>query len=139
MAIHFVSQTPGYQPDNIILYKTWLKRVIESEKRKLGEIEYIFTNKEWIVKINSNFLNHNYPTDIITFDNSYLHFVEGEIYICIDVVKENSIKHSEGIFKKELDRVIVHGVLHLVGYKDESEEEKRIMRRKEDLYLEYLD
>ena len=139
MSISFFSQSIEYKPNNVIIYKTWLKRIVGDEGYKLGEIQFNFVNSEEIIRINKDYLNHSYPTDIITFDNSYLNTVSGEIFICIDVVKENSYKHSAGVFIKELNRVIVHGILHLLGYKDNSAAKKKVMRNKEDFYLKYLD
>lgn len=139
MPVSFSSKEVENQPKDIILYQKWLLSVVEAEYRKLEEIDYIFVNQDKIIEINKEYLNHTYETDIITFDNSYLNNISGEIYICLDVVKKNSIKHSKGNFKMELDRVIVHGLLHLIGYKDDTIEAKNVMRSKEDHYLEYLD
>lgn len=139
MSISFISQSIEYKPSNIIKYRKWLKKVIGDERSKLGEIQYNFVNRETIIKINKDYLNHSYPTDIITFDNSYLNTVSGEIFICIDVVKKNSYDHSDGVFIKELNRVIVHGLLHLLGYTDNTKGTKTVMRNKEDFYLKYLD
>lgn len=91
-----------------------------------------------ILSINKNFLDHEYVTDIITFDNSFLESIEGEIFICIPEVKRNAILHAGSNFKLELNRVIIHGLLHLFGYKDGTEEEKMMMREKESLYLRFF-
>ncbi len=139
MSISFVSQNVDYQQREVKSYQSWINRIIVEEGKKLGKIDYIFASQDQIVQINTEYLNHRYPTDIITFDNSYLETVSGDIYICLDVVKENSIEHSRDNFEDELNRVIVHGLLHLLGYLDGSEDEKSVIRNKENLYLEYLD
>ncbi len=139
MSISFISQSIDYKPNNRNDYRIWLKKVIENEGYKLGEIEYIFVSRESIIEINKNYLDHSFPTDIITFDNSYLRTISGEIFICIELVIENSNEYSKGVFIKELNRVIVHGLLHLLGYKDNTNDARKIMRSKEDFYLKYLD
>ena len=139
MPINFNPQTSDYKPSKENIYHEWLQEVLIKEGYELGEIEYIFVDPEHIVRINSDYLGHKYQTDIITFDNSYLNYISGEIYICTDVVKENSLIHSEGNFKREMERVILHGLLHLLGYKDSDKASSKIMRSKEDLYLKYLD
>jgi rRNA maturation RNase YbeY len=139
LSISFSVRSSEYKPGSIVKYKAWLKKVVEDEGYKLGEIQYIFVTRERIVQINEDYLSHSYPTDIITFDTSYLNTISGDIFICIDVVKENSKEHSEGVFEKELNRVIVHGLLHLLGYKDNNKGNLQVMRNKEDFYLKYLD
>jgi rRNA maturation RNase YbeY len=116
-------------------YKKWLKKVIHSEGKKIGDIQYIFCDDDYLLKINTTYLNHDTLTDIITFstsDNEAI--ISGDIFISIDRIIENSDIHSS-IFNDELSRVIVHGVLHLVGYDDHSHSDKKIMRNKEDYYL----
>ena len=115
--------------------KNWLKSVIVSEGNKAGDIQYIFCDDNKLHSINKTYLNHDTFTDIITFSTTENEkIISGEIYISIERVKENSIVHSVS-FINELSRVMVHGVLHLVGYNDHSPSEKRIMRSKEDYYL----
>lgn len=114
--------------------KVWLANVIESEGNQLGELTYVFCDDAYLLKLNKEFLHHDTLTDIITFDNSLGKEVHGEIYISTERVEENA-----GIFKvtflEELARVLVHGVLHLCGYSDKSDLDKKQMRAKEDLYL----
>ena len=115
--------------------KRWLKSVIISEGKKAGEIQYIFCNDDQLLLINEKFLNHNTYTDIITFPTSENRdIISGEIYISVERVNENCIKHNSS-FKEEISRVMVHGILHLVGYKDKLISEKELMRSKEDYYL----
>ena len=116
-------------------YKKWLKNVIFSEKKSLGEVQYIFCTDEYLHNINLSYLNHDTYTDIITFSTSNnKSIISGEIFISIDRVFENS-KLLSTSFENELSRVIVHGVLHLLGYDDHSASEKIIMRNKENYYL----
>jgi len=131
----------SYQQDHyagIILepeIKLWLRYVISSENKKEGEIQYVFCDDEYLLTINQDFLNHDTYTDIISFPSSEItSIISGEIYISIERVLENS-KMIIGIFIDELHRVIVHGVLHFIGYDDHTTEEKLEMRNKEDYYL----
>ncbi|MBT1703117.1 rRNA maturation RNase YbeY [Chryseosolibacter indicus] len=113
----------------------WISRIIKGERYKLKEINYIFCSDEYLNKINVDFLNHTSLTDIITFDNSSEKgVVESDIYISIERVKENSAKFNSG-FLDELNRVMIHGVLHLLGYKDKTAKAKALMRKKEDACL----
>ena len=116
--------------------RTKLKKFIEAafrkEKKKLKSLNYIFCDDEELLQINRQYLKHDYYTDIITFELSKKgEPVEGEVYISIDRIKDNSERLSQP-FYKELQRVLFHGVLHLCGYKDKSEQEKKKMRRMED-------
>lgn len=112
-------------------YSSWIKKVIISEDRKLGEISYIFCDDDYLLKLNKQYLDHDTLTDIISFDYCVGKIVQGEIYISTERVKENSEDFNVS-FTEELRRVIIHGVLHLCGYKDKSIEEENLMRRKED-------
>ena len=114
--------------------QTWLERVIEREDKKTGELTYVFCNDEQLLKLNKDFLNHDTLTDIITFDYTLGNEIHGEIYISTDRVEENA-EEFEVSFMNELSRVMVHGILHLCGYKDKSEEEKNQMRNKENHYM----
>jgi rRNA maturation RNase YbeY len=112
----------------------WIISTIEKEKKECGQIAYIFCSDDYLLDLNQRFLNHNTYTDIITFDYSEGKTLNGEIYISIDRVKENA-KNFEVDFETELLRVIIHGALHLAGYKDKTKEQKEKMRKKEDQYL----
>lgn len=112
----------------------WIKDSINIESKKVGEISYIFCSDEYLHKMNLEYLKHNTYTDIITFDYTENDLVSGDIFISIDRVKENAIKFNT-LFEKELSRVIIHGILHLMGYDDKSAQEKKQMRSKEDFYL----
>lgn len=112
------------------LYTEWVAKIIASEEAILGEIAYIFCDDQYLLGINQQYLNHNTLTDIITFDYTNGKVIGGDIFISIDRVKENA-----GMFKvsfiEELLRVMAHGVLHLLGYKDKTDEEAQLMRFKE--------
>ena len=110
----------------------WLKNISESEGYEVGDLNYIFCTDEYLLEVNRQYLDHDYYTDIITFDNSEEEGkLEGDIFVSIDRVKENAA--NEGVaFELELRRVLVHGLLHLVGFDDTSDELKKIMRMKED-------
>lgn len=113
-------------------------RIFLDEAKKVNKINYIFCSDTYLLEINKKYLTHNFFTDIISFDLSEGEAVTGEIYISIDRVKENAIIHSAS-FRKELLRVILHGVLHLCGYKDKKKSEITLMRKKEDYYLQLIE
>jgi rRNA maturation RNase YbeY len=117
--------------------KSWIKEVISSEKKVIGNINYIFTSDKVLIEINKEYLKHNTYTDIITFNYNENEIVNGDIYISIERVNENWKLFSEN-FEKELFRVIVHGVLHLLGYDDKNDRLEKEMRQKEDSYLKLL-
>lgn len=114
--------------------KGFMGKIIQKENRRFGEIGVIFCNDAYLLEINKSFLNHDFFTDIVTFDNSDVNEISGELYISIDRVKENSVEYNQK-FKVELVRVIFHGILHLLGYHDQTPAGKAIMRGKEDEYL----
>ncbi|GAB3513817.1 rRNA maturation RNAse YbeY [Emticicia fontis] len=116
--------------------KNWLKNVIESEGFSLGDVNYVFCSDDYLLKINVEYLDHDYLTDIITFDNSEEEkLIEGDIFISVDRVKDNA-RTFEVSFEYELKRVLVHGILHLCGYLDKTDEEEKLMRSKENHYLQ---
>lgn len=114
--------------------KNWLKFVAGSEVRTLGDISIIFCSDNYILDVNMRFLNHDYFTDIITFDYCEGRKLSGDLFISIDSVRENAAEYGTE-FKDELNRVIVHGLLHLIGYDDLTEEDRKVMRQKEDYYI----
>ena len=109
----------------------WISDVISSEGFQVGEINYIFCNDSYLNKINQEFLNHDTFTDIISFDYTLGKEVGGDIFISIERVLENAEKFNE-VFETELHRVMIHGILHFMGYKDKTKKEKTLMRTKED-------
>lgn len=112
----------------------WVKKCIENENKKIGELNFIFCTDAYLLEKNIHFLDHNTYTDIITFDYCEGDIINGDLFISVERVKENA-SHYEVNFNDELARVIIHGTLHLLGYKDKTEEEKKEMRSKEDFYL----
>ena len=112
----------------------WLRLVAESEIRRLGDLSIIFCSDPYILDINLKYLQHDYFTDIITFDYSEGEKISGDLFISIDSVRENAIFY-ETEFEDELNRVMVHGVLHLIGYDDHTKAEQKTMREKENYYL----
>lgn len=130
MGISFAFQTNFSLKKRTIL-KQWIKAIVENNKKEVGEISYIFCSDEQLLKINKEFLNHDYYTDIITFDYSETDVVSGDLFISIERIKDNA-KTLKTSYQEELHRVIIHGVLHLLGYKDKTEEESENMRKLED-------
>lgn len=114
--------------------KQWIKSVIEIEQSKLGDVQYIFCSDDELLKINIAHLNHDTYTDIITFDYTEKKMIHGDIFISIDRVKENAQKYNV-TFENELHRVMIHGILHLCGYKDKKREDSKKMREMEDKAL----
>lgn len=118
--------------------KKQISRVIISESKQVGDISVIFCSDEYLLEINRQFLNHDYYTDVITFDYVEGNVVSGDVFISLDRIKENSLLfHNQAIM--ELYRVVFHGVLHLIGYNDKTLEEIKEMRSKEEYYLNEVD
>lgn len=122
-----------------LLYKEkirlWLLSVVEQEKQQAGDISFIFCSDEYLLDINRQYLSADYLTDVITFDFTEDKHISGDIFISTDRVKENAKQYKQKYFHEML-RVILHGVLHLLGYKDKTEKEIKLMREKEDYYLQ---
>ena len=112
----------------------WLRMVAESEIRRIGDLSIIFCSDNYILDVNMRYLQHDYFTDIITFDYCEKDILSGDLFISIDSVRENAAYYGVA-FADELDRVMVHGLLHLIGYDDHTEEEITTMRSKENYYL----
>ncbi|GAA4279545.1 rRNA maturation RNase YbeY [Aquimarina mytili] len=110
--------------------KTWIDQVVLSEKKTLGEINYIFCDDEYLLKINQDFLSHDTYTDIISFDNTMGNELGGDIFISLERVAENA-RIFKASFEEEVRRVMAHGVLHFCGYKDKTTNEAGLMRDKE--------
>jgi rRNA maturation RNase YbeY len=116
------------------LMSDWIQSCIQEEGYNLGEVNYIFCDDAYLHKLNVEFLKHDTLTDIISFDNTLGKLINGDIFISVERVKENA-KIFKTSFDNELHRVMIHGILHYLGYKDKSEEEKKAMRSKENQYL----
>lgn len=135
MAIHFFTEDTSFQLDRPAFYTSWLTSIISENKKKLESLNYIFCSDENLLKINQDHLDHDYYTDIITFDNSESSAsIEADIYVSVDRVRENADQHRV-TFDNELSRVLVHGLLHLLGYNDKTESETKLMREKETAYI----
>lgn len=117
--------------------KDWLIAIAQEENQEIAGLNYIFCSDEYLLTINKDFLNHDYYTDIITFDYSEELVVSGDIYISIDRVTDNTNAYQVS-FQEELMRVIAHGCLHLLGYKDKTDEEQNLMTKKEEASLSLL-
>ena len=117
---------------------SWIKKVILSEGKKVGDISFIFCSDNYLLEVNKKYLDHDYYTDIITFDYVENDIIQGDIFISSDRVKENAILYKT-TFDNEIHRILIHGVLHLVGYKDKLKKDKHLMTAKEDIYLKLLE
>ena len=115
----------------------WIKEVISSEEKKSGDISFIFCSDAYLLEMNKKYLNHDYFTDVITFDYVEGDLISGDIFISVDRIRENAITFSTS-FENEMYRILVHGVLHLVGYKDKSSTDKDLMTNKENIYINLL-
>ena len=115
-------------------FNSFISNILISEKKTEGDIVLIFCSDEYLLEINKKHLNHNYYTDIITFDYCVENIVSGDLYISIDRVKENAKTFNDS-FINELTRVVIHGVLHLCGYNDKTEADQKNMRNLENKYL----
>jgi len=137
--IYFINEPPiNYQLKHKTILRNWVINTIVAEKRQLVQLNYIFCNDVFLLALNQKHLNHDYYTDILTFDNADTKKeIEGDIFISLDRVRDNA-KTLKISFKQELHRVIIHGVLHLCDYKDKSLVQQQKMRAKEDWCLAEL-
>ena len=119
------------------LLQNWIVTTVSKEGFEVGEINYIFCDDEYLHKLNVEFLQHDTLTDIISFDNSLGQIISGDIFISVDRVEDNSKDYNVS-FEEELHRVMIHGVLHYMGYKDKSKQEKESMRTAENNALSSL-
>ena len=135
MPVYFFEEDISFTHTSEEKTKLWIEHIIQTEKRILGDLNFIFCTDEHLHEINVSYLNHDTYTDIITFDNSdKVEDVSGDIFISIDRVEANA-RDLAISFDEELNRVMIHGVLHLIGFNDKSDEEKQQMREKEDTCL----
>jgi rRNA maturation RNase YbeY len=134
-SIHFFSEDILFKPKYPRKLKSWIRHCISTEKSSLVELNYIFCTDNYLLKLNQEYLNHNTYTDIITFNNSdSKDKIEGDIFISIERVEENALKFKVP-FEDEFHRVLIHGVLHLLGYNDKTNGQKALMRKKEEACL----
>jgi len=135
--VRFFNEDTTFDFKKKLLTRQWLKLVAESEIKRLGDINIIFCSDPYILDVNIKYLGHDYFTDIITFDYCEGDTLSGDLFISIDTVRENSLFYKTE-FNEELNRVIVHGLLHLIGFDDHSDDEIAQMRSKENYYLNIL-
>lgn len=140
MKIFFEFEDNSYNiaPSTLEYFSPWISQVAIVHKKRIAKLHYTFMNDEQLLAINQEFLNHNYYTDIITFGAATGNSIKGEIFISLDRVSENAKQHKID-FYDELKRVVIHGVLHLIGYNDQSENEKNNMRFLENQALQIYD
>lgn len=134
--ITFFSEDIDFELENQSAVKHWLEQVAQNHKREISELNYIYCSDNYLLEVNKTYLNHDYFTDIITFDQSEPdeECIEADIFISIDRVKENALTHKTD-WHQELRRVMVHGLLHLIGFDDKTDEQKAAMRKSEDACL----
>lgn len=138
MAISFHAEDIDFRLKPQKHIKESIKELINNERKKMGNINFIFVSDNKILEINKQFLNHDYVTDIITFDYCEKNMISGDLFISIDCVKSNALKYHVP-FENELTRVMIHGILHLLGYNDKLPDEQIVMKRKEDEFLVSFD
>lgn len=134
MAISYQSVDVRQTIKNKRVVSQWIRESIMHENRSTGDIVIALCSDSYILETNKEFLQHDYFTDIITFDYSEGEKLSGDLLISVDTVRSNATKYKVD-FENELLRVVIHGVMHLCGYKDKSAEQAKIMRQKEDYYL----
>ena len=132
--IHIHSEHSYYKQGNVKLTKDWIKSVILEESKMPGEINIVFMGDDELKKINSKYLKHDYYTDVITFNYNIENEISGDIFISYDRIVENAARYGSDK-DNEVNRVMIHGILHLLGYNDKRENEILRIRKKEDYYL----
>lgn len=138
MSVNFSNGDIDFALDNEKMIKDWISEIISRHDKKLGKVNYLFCSDQMVYDMNIRFLNHDTLTDIITFDYVAGNLVSGDIVISVDRVGENATLFGSS-FSHELHRVIIHGILHLLGFKDKSPENAATMRAKENESLQILD
>jgi len=136
--INFYSEDIPFKMREIRTKRSWIIECIKTEGKENGDISFVFCSDEFLHKMNVEYLSHDTLTDVITFDYTEDGIISGDIFISIPRVKENASVYSKD-FIEELNRVMIHGVLHLCGYKDKSSKDSKLMRQKEDEKLLLLD
>lgn len=137
MAIRFFNQETNFNLTHKRIINSWIKHIISSHQKTWGEINFIFTTDHQILEVNRQYLQHDYFTDIITFNYNSNNIISGDIYISVDTVRSNAEIYKV-TFQEELHRVIIHGILHLLGFNDKTKSEQREMTENENLNLKIL-
>lgn len=138
MSVRVFEEIKGLKISGKRQINAWINRCARNEKWKVGDVNIILVTDEQLLKINRTYLNHNFYTDIITFNYNQEDVISGDLYISIERVIENAKERRISV-ENELLRVMIHGVLHLMGYDDKKKTEQEIMRGKEDLYLQIIE
>lgn len=136
--INFYNEDVDFKLKNKLILKRWIKQVIDGYGFKTGELSYIFCSDDKILEVNRQFLQHDYYTDVITFDYDEDGVVSGDMYISVDTVRTNAEQYAPS-FEREMQRVVIHGVLHLCGLKDKQPDDEKKMRAAEEKALAILD
>ncbi len=137
MPVYFHTESVRFSFNRRNLFKKWIRLVIEKHNKSTGSINIIFTSNGYLLSVNKEYLNHNYNTDVITFEYNEEMLISGDIFVSVEQVKINAESFSNS-FEKELNRVVIHGVLHLLGFNDSTPGEKSVMRGEEDKALALL-
>lgn len=136
--INFYNEDVDFKLKNKLILKRWIKQVIDGYGFKTGELSYIFCSDDKILEVNRQFLQHDYYTDVITFDYDEDGVVSGDMFISVDTVRTNAEQYAPS-FEREMQRVVIHGVLHLCGLKDKQPDDEKKMRAAEEKALAILD
>ncbi len=134
MPVSFHKESISFRLSDARLLKAWVKQVIETRGKTLGDVTYVFCSDEYLLQMNQEHLQHDYYTDIITFDYTDSETISGDLFISIDRVKDNALKEAVD-FNVELRRVMIHGILHLLGLKDKKKDDQKAMRDAENQSL----
>lgn len=137
MPVYFHSEDTRFELKGKKIYKQWVEIIVQEHHKTVQNLNIIFSSNEYLLELNRKYLNHNYYTDVITFDYTHENAVSGDIFVSIDQVRLNC-QDQEVTFENELARVMIHGVLHLLGYDDSTHESAMEMRLKEDWALKSL-
>ncbi len=137
MSVFFHTESITFSFNKRRLFKKWIKRVVELHGKSIGTVNIIFTSNKYLLTVNQEYLNHNYFTDVITFEYNEENIISGDIFVSVEQVKANHAAYNSS-FDIELSRVVIHGVLHLLGFKDSTKQESVEIRSKEDTALNLL-
>jgi len=121
-------EIPDFDPE---FFALWINKVAASYKKEMGDLSYVFCTDDYLLDINQTHLKHDFYTDIVTFNYNIDDSISGDLFISVDRVRENSVEFGDGDFYNELCRVMIHGVLHLIGFNDKSKDEEMEMREHE--------
>jgi len=125
---------PDFNPE---FFRLWIMKVTKCHNKSIGELNYIFCSDDYILDINKEHLNHDYYTDIITFNYNVDETISGDVFISYDTIKSNAMEFSNGSVNDELERVVIHGVLHLIGFNDKTDVDQKEMTKQEDVALSW--